>query len=353
MSSRLSASPEVHPVTLRVRTVIRSHRLVAAGDRVLVGVSGGPDSVALIHILSTLQSSLKIRLIMVHVDHQLRADSANDAARVSQLAQQLGLPLEVVTRDVRRETAGRGWSLEDAARRVRYQAFLEAARRHAACRLALGHTADDQAETVLMRLIRGAGLTGLTGIPQTRLLSDVIVIRPLLGIRRGDIVAYVEQHRLTTCEDATNQDPSFLRNRIRTQLFPLLERDYNLQIKTLCCQLAEQCQVDAAYLQRSAGRYWKRLVKTQGSALVIRWDALARQPEAIQRALLRLAIQRLQGDLAGFEFRHWLEIQRLVTERPVGTVLDLPGPLQLERRRDHLVLRPKDILFRHEFLYTS
>lgn len=327
----------------RVVKVIRSDRLVAPGDRVLVGISGGPDSVALAHVLSTISSSLQIELLLVHVDHQLRSTSAVDAEGVSQFAKQLGLPVEIVTRNVRQETAGRGWSLEDAARRVRYQAFRETAQRHGAQRLVLGHTADDQAETVLMRLIRGAGLTGLTGIPQTRRLGDLVVIRPLLRIRRDEIMAYLQDHHLSYCEDATNQDPSFLRNRIRAQLVPLLERDYNLQIKTLCCQLAEQCQVDGGYIQRSAARTWRRLVKSHGSSLLIRKEPFVRQPEAIQRALLRLAIQHLQGDLTGFEFRHWLEAQRLVTERPVGTVLDLPGSVQLQRTKDHVIVRLKPL----------
>ena len=325
----------------RVRSVLVEAQLVSRGNRVLIGVSGGADSVALLHLLAALRSSLGIDLLIGHVDHQLRVDSAQDAEEVATLAKRLGVPLECVTRDVRREAEGRGWSLEDAARRVRYEALRDIARRGGASRLALAHTADDQAETVLMRLIRGAGLTGLTGIPRTRPLQEIVVIRPLLGFWRSELLAYLAHHQLTYCEDPTNRDPAFLRNRIRTQLLPVLEREYNPHIKALCCQLAEQCQVDRAYLQAAATRYWKRLVKRHGHTLLIRREGLARQPEAIQRSLVRLAIQQLQGDLNGFEFRHWRQIQRLTTGQPVGAVVDLPGALQLQRTPEHIVVRLK------------
>ena len=325
----------------RLRAVLVEAHLVSRGDRVLVGVSGGSDSVALLHLLAALRSRLGIDLIVGHVDHQLRVDSAHDAAGVAALAATLGVPLECITRDVRRESTGRGCALEDAARRVRYDALRDIARRRGAGRLALAHTADDQAETVLMRLIRGAGLTGLTGIPTARPLDEVTIIRPLLGFWRSELLAYLERHQLTYREDPTNRDPAFLRNRIRMQLLPLLEREYNPHIKALCCQLAEQCQVDRAYLQGAATRYWKRLVKRQGHTLLIRRDGLARQPEAIKRMLVRLAIQQLQGDLNGFEFRHWRQIQRLAADQPVGAVVDLPGALQLQRTREHVVVRLK------------
>lgn len=330
------------PLLERVRSVLIAEQLVSRGDRVLVGVSGGADSAALLHLLAALGPSVTIRLVVVHVDHQLRAGSSGDAEAVAALAQALGVPMERITRDVRRETAGRGWSLEDAARRVRYDAFRDAATRHSANRLALAHTADDQAETVLMRLIRGAGLTGLTGIPRSRSFGALTIIRPLLGIWRSELLAYLAHHGVAFCDDPTNRDPAFLRNRIRTQLLPLLEREYNPQMKALCCQLAEQCQVDRAHLQAAAKRCWKRLVKRRGQVFLIRREGLMRQPEAIQRAIIRLAIEQLQGDLTGFEFRHWQEIQRLTNGQPAGSVVTLPGTLQFQRTPEHLVARLAD-----------
>jgi len=327
--------------TLReqVRQTILTGRFVHPGDRVLVGVSGGPDSVALVHLLAGLKDTLRVRLSVVHVDHSLRPDSARDAAFVEELARQLGLPATIVKRDVLTEAKRLGLSLEDAARRIRYAVFLEAARTQSANRLALGHTADDQAETVIMRMVRGSGLTGLTAIPMTRSLGELVIIRPLLDVWRKDLLAYLTAHRLAFRADPTNEEPRFLRNRIRAELLPLLEREYNSNIKALLNQLAEQCRTDVAYLQDAAERQWKRLVKPQDGGLAIRIGAFLRQPKALQRQLMRLVIQRLQGDLSRFEFRHWLEIERLFTERPVGTVLDLPEQVRLERAADRVIVR--------------
>ena len=350
----------------RVRQAIRANRLLERGDRVLIGVSGGPDSVALLHLLVDLKDDARIRLAVAHVDHQLRSDSQDDAEFVADLARRWGLPVAVIRRDVRHASDARGLSLEDRARRVRYAAFQEIAREQQTTRLALAHTADDQAETVLMRLLRGCGLTGLAGIPMTRSLGEVTpppaasagggfapkaqalraaagggvtIIRPLLGVWREEVLGYLRQHRLSYRQDPTNQDTRFLRNRIRHELLPLLEREYNPQLKPLLNQLAEQCRTDAGFLSEAAQRYWKRLVKPQHGHLAIHQERFLSQPKALQRQLIRLAVQRVQGDLTGFEFRHWVEIERLFADRPTGTILDLPGHVRFERVRDHVLVR--------------
>lgn len=329
----------------RVRTTLLSSRLTRAGERVLIGVSGGPDSVALLHILTSLRAELRVQLSVVHVDHRLRPDSSHDGAFVAALAGCLAVPATIVERDVLADASTQGRSLEDRARRMRYQVFLEVARQQAASRVALAHTADDQAETVLMRVIRGAGLRGLTAIPLSRPLGEVMVIRPLLAVWRQELLEYLKRHRLEFRHDATNNDLRFLRNRIRAQLLPLLEREYNPNMKALLCQLAEQCRTDTAFLQDAAQRHWKRLVKSHNGGLIIRVEGFLKQPTSLQRQLVRQAIQHLQGDVARFEFRHWREIERLFTERPVGTVLDLPGKLRLERERDrvsvHVLAQPQ------------
>lgn len=321
----------------RVAQFIREHRLLAANDRVLLGVSGGADSVALLQVMSRLQSALRLRVSVAHVDHQLRAESCEDARFVEALGARFNLPVTVIKRDVRKEAAA-GASPEDAARRVRYDALHEIARQQSASKIALAHTADDQAETVLLRLLRGAGVTGLSAIPVSRPLGEVTVIRPLLEVWRDELLVYLAQHQLAYRTDATNDDPAFVRNRIRRDLLPMLERSYNPRIKAALTQVAEQCRTDAGFLQASAQRQWKRLVKRHNGHLVIRREGLLKQPKALQRQLIRLAILHLQGDLTGFEFRHWLEIEQLFHDRPTGTVIHLPGRVRLERMREHVVV---------------
>lgn len=327
------------PLLDRVRRAIAAHRLLAAGDRIVAAVSGGADSVALLHLLVSLQPSLRLVLHIAHLDHGLRPESAQDAAFVQGLGERWGVPTTIERREVAAICAREGWSLEDGARRVRYQFLLDAARRARAGRVALAHTADDQAETVLMRLLRGSGLLGLGAIPITRQLDDdIAVVRPLLQVWRRELLGYLEEHGVTYREDATNADGRFVRNRIRRELLPLLERDYNPAIKKALTQLAEQSRCDDAYLQEAAGRQWKRMVKDRRPARIeISMAMFRRQPNALQRQLIRLAVRQLQGDLSRFEFRHWLEVERLFLDRPEGSVVDLPDGLRFRRDGERVV----------------
>ena len=322
----------------RVRQTIVASQLLPPRSRVVVAVSGGADSVALLHLLAAIRAERRLALHVAHLDHALRAASEADARFVRALAARLRFPVTIERRDVGAICAREGWSLEDGARRIRYHFLLEVARRESADAIALAHTADDQAETVLMRLVRGTGLMGLGAIPIKRQLEEVWVVRPLLEIRRLQILAYLERAHLTYREDSTNADGRFVRNRIRHELLPLLERDYNPNIKGALTQLAEQSRWDYAYLQEAAGRQWKRLAKTKPPReVVVAIAAFLRQPKALQRQLVRQTIQCVRGDLGQFEFRHWLEVERLFLERPAGTVLHLPGGVQLRRERGQVV----------------
>ena len=320
-----------------VRSTIEKHRMLKPRDRVLVGVSGGPDSLALLSALVALRDSLRLDLRAAYVDHGLRpADSCREAALVKRMGRLWGVPVDVV----RRKVAKRGGeSLEAAARSVRYKALVALADRHRCQRIALGHTQDDQAETVLMRMMRGTGLMGLGAMAFSRSLDRLRIVRPLLEVWRRDIRAYAERMRLAVREDATNEDRQFMRNRIRHELLPLLERDYNPNIKRALTQLAEQSQGDYAYLEAAATRQWKRLAKVRPSSahVAIAIPAFRRQPNALQRQLLRSAIRCVRGDVKRLEFRHWVEAERLFAEQPVGTLLDLPGGVQLRREHGRVI----------------
>ena len=328
----------------QVRRTVATHRLWPPRSRIVVAVSGGADSVALVHALLSLRPEWRLALRIAHLDHGLRPDSAQDAAFVRELGARWYIPATIERRDVGALCAREGWSLEDGARRIRYQFLLEVARRESATHVAMAHTADDQAETVLLRLVRGTGLAGLGAIPITRRLDDdTWIARPLLEVWRRDVTAYLAGLGLLHREDATNADQRFARNRIRHELLPLLERDYNPNIKEVLTRLAETSLWDSAYLQDAAGRQWKRTVKeasnggASGHSVAISLPALRRQPKALQRQLVRRAIQRVRGELGQLEFRHWLEVERLCGERPVGTLLDLPGGVRLIRERHRLV----------------
>src|SRR5438093_3130110 len=217
--------------------------MLAGGETVLVGVSGGADSVALLHLLIALAPAWRLRLHVLHVDHQLRRDSASDADFVRALGTRLGVPVDVAT-----VTVDRRESPEAAARAARHAALDTWAARVGAQRIALGHTADDQAETVLMRLLQGAGVRGLAGIPPVR----GRIIRPLIEARRTALEAELRRAELSWVEDPTNRDPKFLRNRIRHELLPLLADSYNPEVSTALARVATLARGTVAALDRAA-----------------------------------------------------------------------------------------------------
>ena len=237
----------------KVQDTIRRHGMLAGGETVLVGVSGGADSVALLHTLLALQQRLGLILHVLHVNHALRPEADSEAVFVEGLGRRWNVPVTVEQVHV---VALPGESVEAWARRQRYAAFAQWAQALGASRVALGHTADDQAETVLMRLLEGAGPRGLAGIPPVR----GAFMRPLIEIRRREILALLLRAGLTWFDDPSNRDPKFLRNRIRHDLLPFLAASYNPEIVLALCRagalarglVRDQEHVAAAELERLA-----------------------------------------------------------------------------------------------------
>jgi tRNA(Ile)-lysidine synthase len=307
----------------RVERTIRRHAMLEGGETVLVAVSGGADSVSLLHLLTSLAPGWRLTLHVLHVDHQLRPDSARDAEFVQALGGRLGVPVEVATVTV----SGRD-SLEAAARQARYAALDACADRIGAQRIALAHTADDQAETVLMRLLEGAGVRGLAGIPPVR----GRLIRPLIECRRVELEAELVSARIEWVEDPTNQDPKFLRNRIRHELLPLLEEAYNPEIARALVRVATLARDAINALDRIATAELDRLGAWQEGAVTLQLEPLRALPRQVAAEVLRQAAARL-GSRA--PLRAWAHrgLRRVLAtpapRRPFrlgGVTLEVSGP---------------------------
>jgi tRNA(Ile)-lysidine synthase len=270
-----------------VEAALRRHALLAGGETIVIGVSGGGDSVALLYLLASLAASWRLSLHVLHVDHQLRAGSSAEGDVVRRVAAELGVPAEVV-----KVRVAPGGSPEAAARHARYRALSECADRVGAHRIALGHTADDQAETVLMRLLEGAGVRGLAGIPVAR----GRIIRPLLGARRDTLRALLDEVGLAWIEDPSNGDRRFLRNRVRHDLLPLLERTYNPAIAEALARVARLARAAAAALEHAASAALARTARVGPGEVVIPLADLRALPAEIAAEVLRQGVMRLGGE---------------------------------------------------------
>ncbi len=330
------------PLVLKVRRCLG--RLGIAPHGMVVAVSGGPDSVALLRALLVLRTSSETGpLIVAHLNHQLRGpESAADEAFVQQMHAQLvrggcsGLELRSERADVLRQARAEGDNLESVARMMRYDWLAGVARRAGVGWVATGHTADDQAETVLHRILRGAGLKGLRGIAIRRPLSPGIeLVRPLLTARRADVLAYLEAEGQPYCQDSSNLDKRFTRNRIRHELLPLLEKEYNPAVVTILNRLAKQA--DEAYHSDEAQA--KKLLAAAekpraGRMLVFDRQCLCAAPRNLIREVFRLAWEREGWPVGRMNFDAWDRLASVALGEI--TAIDLPGDV-CARCRDRVI----------------
>jgi tRNA(Ile)-lysidine synthase len=311
----------------RVSTFICRNRLLSKGDCLLLAVSGGADSVCLLHVMLSLKEELGIKLHVAHLNHQLRAEESDgDAAYVAELSRSLDIPCTVSKADVRGYQKKHRLSLEEAAREVRYDFLAETADTIGADIIATGHTLDDNVETIMLHIIRGSGIAGLVGLNASskRLLNgnQVDIIRPLLEISREETQRYCLEHNLMARVDSTNQSMSMLRNRIRLKLLPEIKK-YNPAFVESLLRNSAIAADEISFLDSEVQKVWKFAVKEQGDVIILdkeRFDAL---PDALKRHLLRVAIKRLLGTLKDIEERHIAEITGVLGKQ-AGKYINLP-----------------------------
>ena len=302
-----------------------------AGRKLLVAVSGGPDSMALLHALWRLSDEHRLTLYGAHLNHLLRGEESDaDAKFVADTFHRLGIDYTLDSADVAEYRRRHRLSLEDAARRVRYAFLAGAAAKHDADAIALGHTADDQAETILMHIIRGSGLDGLRGMQaldrRQVIGKPVTLFRPLLGSSRADTQAYCDALELQPRIDVSNSSPDFLRNRIRLELVPLLEQ-LNPSIQSALIRLAKNATQDSEFIRERSDEVWRQVAQLKRSAdgdvLILDTLRLVEEHPAIQSAVLRRGTGTVGGEATQ---RHILDMMRLLGGAP-GKTLDLPGCL--------------------------
>ena len=325
-----------------VDRTLRTDRMVQNGDAVLVAVSGGADSVALVHILLELAPKYSLRMGIAHLNHCLREkESDRDEAFVASLAKQLELPFYIGREDVLRYQKRHRLSLEDAARQVRYRFYDSIAAEYGYGKIALGHHGDDNAELVLMNLLRGSGPLGLSGIAPVR---DNKIVRPLINLRRSEIMDYVAVKKLDYVTDSSNWDLKFHRNKIRARLIPQLKSGYNPKLIDSLNRLTAIVGAEEAWIEDLIHPiYEKAIVFKEKNKLGLSIAELNQQPVAVRRRLIRKAILWVQGNLRRMTFAHVESACQLAQIGPTYGLLDLPDRIGIRRDNNVLTIFKEDL----------
>jgi tRNA(Ile)-lysidine synthase len=318
----------MHALILGVKKTIRKYEMLQPGDKVVVGVSGGADSTALLYALWEVRVDIPISLSVAHLDHGLRSEGEKDAHFVRKLAGRLGVPFFPGKADVRSFQREKGLTTQEAAREVRYEFLQAIAQQNKATKIALGHTADDQAESMVIRILRGSGTRGLSGIPPVR---NKIFIRPLIEIWREEVESFLKEKKVPFIQDPSNQAAQYLRNRVRHELLPILQR-YNPRIRQVLVQMADLFRADEEFWQRHLEEKFSDLLRSRRKDhWVLDIPSLMTQPLPIRLRCFRYAIEKLQGHLRRVNLPHIMAIHHLVEGSDPNKVIRLPQGLTITR----------------------
>lgn len=326
--------------------ILREQQLLTPGDRVLVALSGGADSVALLHLLHALAPTFPLTVLAAHLDHGMRLESSADADFVRSLCARLGVVLVEGRVDVPALAEERRRGLEETARDARRQFLRQAAAQHGCAAIALGHHRDDQAETVLFRLLRGSALSGLAAMRP----RSAPFIRPLLFFSRRQIREFLAGRRLPFVEDASNRDLTFTRNRIRHQLLPLL-RDFNPRIEEHLTRFSSRLALEENYWEFEERRLLVELCRFGESEVWLERGALLALHPAVRLRLLRRTLLSVRGDLLGVAACHLEAIESMLLAARPQAELHLPGAWA-GRRYEQLWLRSAAPEASPPFLFT-
>ena len=331
------------PLLSAIRRGIVANDFVGAS--IVAAFSGGPDSTALLHALHTLRDDMGLKLYAAHLDHGLRAETAmGDAGFAREFAASLDIPVEIEKADTYALRDRLGLSIEDAARRLRYRFLSRVALERDADCIALGHTLDDQAETVLMRALRGAGVEGLSAMRELSSMrvgnNRVKLYRPMLSVRRSEVLGYCSENGLSPRLDESNLSSEFTRNRVRMDLIPKLE-EYNPSARDALARLARSVSMDADFIRIEAERAAEDVIEVGSQGVAIEREGFGRLHPALGHHLLRLAVKMAKGDVRDLEFHHVSSMFDMM-RGPAGKSVDLPGRIRFLVDYDRAYVRRAD-----------
>jgi tRNA(Ile)-lysidine synthase len=327
---QLDFVPHKNPIIKFTAETISEYGMFQPGDAVLMGVSGGPDSVALFHILHCLSEELKIRLAVGHLNHCLRGKSSeNDARFAESMANTHNMPFYLEKKDVRQYKEQHKLSLEEAARDVRYAFLLGVAGNNGYSKIALGHHADDNAEQILMHLFRGSGPLGISGIPPVR---EGKIVRPLIKLKRDEILRFLKENRIDYVLDKSNEDRKHLRNRVRHDLIPSIKASIQPQITATLTRLAHITKAEEEWLGQLIEPIFEESIHRRlSNRLVFSVDRLKVMHPALQRRILRKAVSEIKGDLRCITYTHIESARKHLKGGVSNGSTDLPDRIRVSK----------------------
>ncbi len=312
-----------------------AQKLFSEGNKIVIGVSGGPDSMALLYALNEFQVSFGIKIIVAHLNHGLRRRAAHEQEYVRQTAKKLNLPF--FTKTIKISNTKR--SIEEKAREERLKFLCATARRTRSQAIALGHHQDDLAETVLMRLLRGAGIDGARGILPSRILYGQKVIRPFLISTRKEINAFLKSKNIRSFQDASNKNKKFLRNKIRLHLLPLIKNEYNPQIVNTLANFSQHLNCMYDYIHQEGLHALENASLARGrktTRITIDLRSLKSFHHALLSEIIRLTLEKLLGHTRKFTTVHIDEVIDLIEHRPPRSIVHLPNNMRVVKERQRI-----------------
>jgi tRNA(Ile)-lysidine synthase len=331
----------------KAKKTIDRYQMISHKDRILVAVSGGPDSVALLLVLLELKNEFNLSLFIAHINHKLRGkESDQDQEFVRKLASDLKLEFYTRSFQVKKEAEKMKLSVEECAREIRYDYLNKLADKLKTQKIALGHNFDDQAETVLLRLIRGSGSLGLSGIPPIKNR----IIRPLIEIKREEIETFLEKKKIPFRVDSSNLRPDYLRNKVRLKLLPILKKEYNPKIEEILNRTAFILRAEERYINQQALKaYSKVMIREQNDKIILDSKRFSSYDDSLKRFMIRNCVKKLKGDLMELTFDKVESLLNLIQQGKSGKRVDLLDDIYGDITKDHISIyrrEPKEFNYR-------
>ncbi|NMA86779.1 MAG: tRNA lysidine(34) synthetase TilS [Tissierellia bacterium] len=327
---------------------IREYNLIENGDNVVIGLSGGPDSMALLYVLLEIEE-IDFNIHIAHVNHGVRGKEAlADEIFVEKLAKKLNLPYYSIQVNMNQYAKDKGISSEEAGRKLRYGFFHEILRKIGGGKIAVAHNKNDQAETLLMRIFRGTGIDGLRGMD---FISEDI-IRPILNIHRAEIEKYLDDRNIETRLDKTNLEPIYNRNKVRLELIPYIEENFNPNIINTLWRTSRIATIDSDFLEKYTEKSYNNMMKKKGKhSIILNREDFLKEEQSIQQRIIRNSIIDINGSIQGITERHIISILELFIEGNTGKSINLVDNLIARTNYEEIIIEKKRDLEKKDYLY--